>query len=127
MRLTRCFLSLFVAQLKINLRPLWSPAAEALASLSQRFGDLSWGLMFGELRAVSRIQGVDQSTPSWMVGPSSEAEDKDDKIDEEERTWRDPSAHKLRSAVGKWMREDHRRQEIIRVSFDEQEMTLSMT
>jgi U3 small nucleolar RNA-associated protein 20 len=83
--------------------------------------------MFGELRAVSRIQGVDQSTPSWMVGPSSEAEDKDDEIDEEERTWRDPSAHKLRSAVGKWMKEDHRRQEIIRVSFDEQEMTLSMT
>jgi len=122
-RLTRCRFSLFVAQLKVNLRPLWSPAAEALASLSHRFGDLLWGLIFSELRAVSRIQGIDRSTPSWMVGPSAEAEDTDDEINEEERTWRDPSAHKLRSAVGKWMREDHRRQEIIRVSLDEQEMS----
>ena len=121
-----CCLSIFVAQLKVNLRPLWSPAAEALASLSHRFGDLLWRLIFGELRAVSQIQGIDRSTPSWMIGPSAEAEDTDDEINEEERTWRDPSAHKLRSAVGKWMREDHRRQEIIRVSLDEQEMSLSM-
>lgn len=116
----------WIAQLKVNLRPLWSPAAEALASLSHRFGDLVWGLMFGELRAVSRLQGVDRSTPDWMVGASSE-EDVDDEIDEEERTWRDPSAHKLRSAVGKWMREDHQRKEIMRVSLHVHEMVWPVT
>ena len=38
------------AQLKVNLRPLWSPAASALSSLSSRFGDLVWGLLFQEVQ-----------------------------------------------------------------------------
>lgn len=99
---------------------MWSPAAEALALLSQHFGDLVWELMFGELRAVSRVQGMEQATttnPLWMGGVSSSPEDDDDKEPlEEERSWRDPSAHKLRSAVGKWLRHDHQRMAVIRVS-----------
>jgi hypothetical protein len=37
------------AQLKVNLRPLWSPAAAALSSLSQRFGVVVWKLLFDEV------------------------------------------------------------------------------
>lgn len=108
----------FTAQLKVNLRPLWSPAAEALASLSVRFGDAVWQLMFGELRAVSQMSGVDLGVPAWMgIVSFSDGDDGDDEeVMEEERTWRDPSAHKLRAAVGKWLRDDHQRKVIIRVS-----------
>lgn len=97
---------------------MWSPAAEALASLSQHFGDLVWELIFGELRAVSQATEKATTTiPHWMKGVSSALEDDDDKEPlEEERSWRDPSAHKLRSAIGKWLRNDHQRMAVIRVN-----------
>ena len=60
--------------------------------------------------------GVNRNTPNWMDISLDDDPDGDDEIMEEERTWRDPSAHKLRSAVGKWMRDDHQRKDIIRVS-----------
>jgi len=65
-----------------------------------------------ELQDVSQIHAASRSAPGWMVSASAE-EDGDDDVMEEERTWRDPSAHKLRSAVGKWMRTDHQRMEIV--------------
>ena len=40
------------AQLKVNLRPLWSPAAGALAQMAQRFGDEVWSLAFAELKML---------------------------------------------------------------------------
>ena len=74
--------------------------------------------MFGELRAVSQMSGVDLGVPAWMgIVSFSDGDDGDDEeVMEEERTWRDPSAHKLRVAVGKWLRDDHQRKVIIRVS-----------
>ncbi|EGO26080.1 hypothetical protein SERLADRAFT_367707 [Serpula lacrymans var. lacrymans S7.9] len=103
-----------IAQLKVNLRPLWSPATEALSSLSQRFGDQVWSLMFDELQAVSRSQSSD-SMPAWMLDNQNGVKDSIDDPWEEERTWRDPSAHKVRSTTSGWLREDHQRNEIIRV------------
>jgi U3 small nucleolar RNA-associated protein 20 len=78
--------------------------------------------MFEELQAVCRLQGSDRcnpNTPNWIASAPSANEDGggDDDINEDERTWRDPSAHKLRSAVGKWMRDDHQRRLIIHVSY----------
>jgi U3 small nucleolar RNA-associated protein 20 len=35
-----------VAQLKVNLQPIWSPASEALSSLAQRFSDVAWDIIF---------------------------------------------------------------------------------
>lgn len=97
----------------MNVRPLWSLAAEVLAHC---FGDTVWVSAFGELRAISQIQGCgDQGIPGWM-GNVSEGDEDDDNVMEEERTWRDPSAHKLHLAVGKWLRDDHQWKEIIRVS-----------
>lgn len=101
----------------MNLRPLWSPAAGALSSLAERFGDIVWRLTFEELQNVTQMQigSKTAKTPDWMKGISDD-EDDDADVMEDERSWRDPSAHKLRSAVGTWLRDDHQRNEIIKVS-----------
>jgi U3 small nucleolar RNA-associated protein 20 len=100
----------YLAQLKVNLRPLWSSAIEALASLSQRFGNVVWSLVFTELQTSSVNQDIDPSRTE-----SGQAEDDIERDHrEEERSWRDPSAHKLRSAVVKWLHGD--RTQFLRVS-----------
>ncbi|KAF9479084.1 hypothetical protein BDN70DRAFT_879151 [Pholiota conissans] len=93
-----------IAQLKVNLRPLWSPAAAALASLSQRFGDLVWGLLFMELqkvtaRDVNGAEGSHSEDKGAQEGKDADAGGADGDPWEEERTWRDPSAHMLRETV----------------------------
>ncbi|GJE97349.1 DRIM domain-containing protein [Phanerochaete sordida] len=85
-----------IAQLKVNLRPLWNPAAEALATIAERFGDLTWNLLFEQLKTAS-LNHLSDSAPGWMDVDDSDQ----DSISEQERSWRDPSAHKLRSSVGK--------------------------
>lgn len=101
------------AQLKVNLRPLWSPAAAAISALGSRFGDLVWKLLFSELQLVTAdkypIIGSDQTheaseDSSSEQGQGGEGSDQtEDEVDpwEEERSWRDPSAHNIRSIV--WM------------------------
>ncbi|KAF8514623.1 armadillo-type protein [Gautieria morchelliformis] len=84
-----------IAQLKVNLRPLWTPAAKALAVLAQRFGDLVWNLSFTELEAIVHGKlAQDVGSISPKDGP--------DVTMEVERSWRDPSAAKLRSIVNMW-------------------------
>jgi len=106
-----CFISLtvFVAQLKVGLRPIWSPASEALSSLAQRFGDVVWDIIFSELQ---QPQGAYQN-PEWMTTN----EDNGSEMDpwEDERSWRDPSAHQLRGVVVRWLDRHHQRKIIISV------------
>ncbi|EJF56189.1 hypothetical protein DICSQDRAFT_71986 [Dichomitus squalens LYAD-421 SS1] len=87
-----------IAQLKVNLRPLWSPAASALSTLAGRFGDLVWVLLFEEVKGASWGSTGTVSKPAWMQDVAEES----DNVWEEERSWRDPSAHKLRMAIAKW-------------------------
>ncbi|KAL0061427.1 U3 snoRNP protein [Marasmius tenuissimus] len=92
------------AQLKVNLRPLWSPAAKALESLSRRFGDAVWDLLFGELNRLTEgstvvLNADDEDADNEEEVRSAES---DDDPWEDERSWRDPSAHKLRLAVIQW-------------------------
>jgi len=100
------------AQLKVNLRPLWSPAAAALASLSQRFGDVVWKLLFEEVEKFtcvtspsSRLE-MAESEQNLTDSASNDERTRDKENDEdpweEERSWRDPSAHNLRSVVIDW-------------------------
>ncbi|KAG0701153.1 armadillo-type protein [Suillus ampliporus] len=96
-----------VSQLKVNLRPIWSPASEALSSLAQRFGDVVWDIIFSELQEP---QGVHQ-TPDWLNVTKDDGNDMDPW--EEERSWRDPSAHKLRGAAANWLDKHHHRKIII--------------
>lgn len=106
--------SIYLAQLKVNLRPLWSPAAGALASLTQRFGNAIWKLVFHELQVLA--------DPSRQEGPSHWADNgqhaSDESVDpwEEERSWRDPSAHKLWSIVADWIDLNHGQKELAKVN-----------
>ncbi|KIP04981.1 hypothetical protein PHLGIDRAFT_170606 [Phlebiopsis gigantea 11061_1 CR5-6] len=105
-----------IAQLKVNLRPLWSPTADALAAVSERFGDVAWGLLFEQLQAVTLNQLSEASSPHWMV-----LDDDDyDKVSEAERSWRDPSAHKLRSNVVKRLHGNVTRRAIIKAQMVEE-------
>lgn len=104
-----------VAQLKVNLSPVWEPAKEALLELSkeQRWGDVVWRVVWNELRTAG--EGVDGGQPAWMreAGPSTD-QNLDDPW-EEERSWRDPSAHKLRSVVSQWAGDNSTKAEVIQV------------
>jgi len=106
------------AQLKVNLRPLWSPATAAISSLSQRFGDLVWELLFAELQALSDPAQVQQEEEGRNHPGKGGAEDEDeDSVNEDERSWRDPSAHKLRVAVGHWLDEGYPTRQFVKVCF----------
>ena len=100
-----------VAQLKVNLRPLWAPTMKALSELSVRCDPVVWSAVFGDLRRLSEDQSLELS-PEWAE--ESLSDDGDD-IQEEERTWRDPSAHKMRVAVYNWTSDRVPRQKIVKV------------
>ncbi|KAJ7756392.1 armadillo-type protein [Mycena maculata] len=105
-----------VAQLKVNLRPLWSPAAGALAQMAQRFGDEVWGLVFQELQVFYSAEppGDDVGLGEAMADDTEETGDEEKDPWEEERTWRDPSAHKLRGIVTKWLSARHDVKELVK-------------
>ncbi|KAF8181826.1 armadillo-type protein [Pholiota molesta] len=113
-----------VAQLKVNLRPLWSPAAAALAALSLRFGELVWALVFAELQTVgARAEadvgvGVVDRDQGGGVGEDEGGADGDPW--EEERTWRDPSAHKVREVVIMWDDPEGHRQRMLKEQIAEE-------
>jgi U3 small nucleolar RNA-associated protein 20 len=88
-----------VAQLKVGLRPVWAPAAKEIALVGERCGETVWRIVFDELACAAR-PGDDEPRPAWMV-PASTDHDVDD-VREEERSWRDPSAHRVRSSVMVW-------------------------
>lgn len=102
-----------VAQLKVGLRPVWLPTAHALETLSERCGEIVWRVMFGELKAVIALSSVD-SVPDWAkdkgIGSGNAEEWR-----ESERSWRDPSAHKLCNALSKWCMDGTFRVLLIRV------------
>lgn len=64
-------------------------------------------MLFTELQSAF-INSAPMLQTSW----SDMEEEEFDTVNEEERTWRDPSAHKMRLAVGKWMRGDVARRAI---------------
>jgi U3 small nucleolar RNA-associated protein 20 len=101
-----------VAQLKVGLRPVWLPAARVLEKFSEQSGEVVWRIMFGELKEVVSTSSADD-VPEWMK--DVEVEGDLDKVRENERSWRDPSAHKVRSALAKWAAGGTFRAQLIRV------------
>jgi U3 small nucleolar RNA-associated protein 20 len=98
-----------IAQLKANLRPLWSPAAAALAGLAERFGEEVWTLVFSELKDVSKgISSEERGEEDERKNLEEQGDVEESEEREEERTWRDPSAYKLRTALANWLRQDLR-------------------
>lgn len=91
------------------------PAIAALGSLGQRFGDLLWGRLFVDLKAFNEfdnpeghVEGGQWINPADERGPEWE----------DERTWKDPPAYKLRSTVAIWLRSDlgHSKAELTKVA-----------
>lgn len=77
-----------------------------------------WDIVFHELRSatLSPVLIHDRSISSWRLQAREEVDDDDpDQPPEDERLWRDASAHILRCAVGRWLRNDHLRREIMQV------------
>ena len=112
-----------LAQLKVNLRPLWSSAAKALSALASRYGDLVWTMIFSEMQATYLTEEVE--VPEW-ISSFEEVQNLDD-VDEEERTWRDPSGHKTRTAVAKWEGGAHAQRSLIQVRNFNSILTLCLT
>jgi U3 small nucleolar RNA-associated protein 20 len=110
-----------VGQLTVSLRPVWSPAAGAIASLAERFPETVWELVFGELEAVQT--SAKQGGPDWCVASGSKTEgvnalvDEVEEANEQERSWRDPSAYKLRAVVKSWLSDEKCRKNVIEVGF----------
>jgi U3 small nucleolar RNA-associated protein 20 len=102
-----------VAQLKVGLRPVWLPTAHTLEKLSERCADIVWRVVFGELKAVTASSSV-ENVPDWMKDIDDGASSADE-VYESERSWRDPSAYKIRSALAKWRAQDTFRLQLIRV------------
>lgn len=105
-----------IAQLKVNLRPLWSPAASALSSLGQRFGDLVWGLLFEEVRKVTTGQLCGTGMGHPQLEKDEEITDQSDDPWEEERSWRDPISHSIGRVVIMWDNFEERRTRPVKVS-----------
>ena len=91
-----------IAQLKVNLRPLWSPSALALSSLGQRYADLVWNLLFDEV-GKSSSRTCDELAQSGVATPPQNHQERREQCEddpwEEERSWRDPSVHNIRQVV----------------------------
>jgi len=100
-----------VAQLKVNLRPLWAPTMKALSELSTRCDPVLWSAVFEDLRRLSEGLALELS-PEWVK--ESFSDDGDD-IQEVERTWQDPSAHKMRVAISTWTSDRVSRRRIVKV------------
>ncbi|CAK5281436.1 unnamed protein product [Mycena citricolor] len=64
-----------VAQLKVNLRPLWSPAASALVQMAERFGNEVWSIVFAEL---SGLHGDREEEDSEAIKEHDETSENDD-------------------------------------------------
>ncbi|KAF8756721.1 Down-regulated in metastasis [Rhizoctonia solani] len=82
-----------VGQLKINLRPLWSPTIQTLGVLASTggYGEEIWDVVFSELEKEYKDEmEIDEEASQ------------SDEWEEEERTWRCPSAIKFIKTVHRW-------------------------
>ena len=107
------------AQLKVALRPAWTPTGKALAEVAGNgFGERVWEVLWDELRKCTReVEGSGTvftsmeeggpeeeglEVPEWMLRLGVDEEEVVDDVDEEEKSWRDPSAHRVRVAIKSW-------------------------
>ncbi|KAJ1305976.1 hypothetical protein OPQ81_010691 [Rhizoctonia solani] len=101
-----------VAQLKVNLRPLWAPAIQTLGTLASESGcgEEVWNVVYSELERVCRYpsafelrspKGDDNEENNDRMEVDVEA-DLNGGWEEAERTWRCPVAIKFIKAVKRW-------------------------
>lgn len=84
---------------------------KALSELSNRCDPVVWSHILEDLRRLSEGRSLENS-PEWTKQPLFED---GDLIQEEERTWQDPSAHKMRVAVSSWTSDEFPRRKVVKV------------
>lgn len=93
-----------VAQLKVNLRPLWGPAITAMGVLLKSHSVKGWELVFGELKKTSEgamdLDGLGVVAPPW--GEAFEHEEDEGEPFEVEKSWNDPERRNLSMTVLKF-------------------------
>lgn len=105
----RILSSWLLGQLKVNLRPIWTPSIQALKCLSDTHEEILWGMLIGELRTL--VDGLDTSAVQSLL----HKRESHDETAESERSWRDPSSFKLRVLIRKWVTDDSMRDSIAEV------------
>lgn len=99
-----------LGQLKVNLRPVWTPAIQSLRSLSEFHEDIVWDKILSELRMLIDGSNVDPAH-LWMKSRKTQGHE----VKESERTWRDSSYYKLRLSIAKWTKLDSCRDAVTEV------------
>lgn len=104
----------YLAQLQVNLRPLWAPAQQSLANVMERHPAATWDLVFSELKrsalqiSSSKSEETVQEAPLAQLVAVDGVNDVDDAIDgleveqEQEKTWRCPNANRRRVLIKHW-------------------------
>src|SRR5258708_11242703 len=96
-----------IAQLTVNLRPLWSPVVEAFVSLMERFQGTLWEITFNQLKLVSDSITGGRSSSDQVPGWSQSLNDQSNTastFQEAEKTWGDSVAHRLVTIRETWNR-----------------------
>ncbi|KAF8305376.1 hypothetical protein DL93DRAFT_356267 [Clavulina sp. PMI_390] len=100
-----------LAQLQVNLRPLWAPAQQSIASVLENHAEVIWDLVLQELsRSASQSRPAPEiNTPNEVPseqGPEfSLVHDADDnEMKEKEPTWRCPNANRRRNLIRNWFK-----------------------
>ncbi|KAF8328538.1 armadillo-type protein [Cantharellus anzutake] len=95
-----------LAQLKVNLQPLWKPTVESFASLMERFPETLWQLSFSVLKLVGEsVEGQDPSldpVPVWSEYFKDQGIIRESIFRDDQNTWTDSSAHRLVGVGRRW-------------------------
>jgi len=84
-----------LAQLKVNLMPLWKAASGALAVLFERCGEDIWPIFKAELDELFGERWLNGDSPAW----TSHVANYDRSYQEDEKTWRNPGLNETLSAL----------------------------
>ncbi|TDL22984.1 hypothetical protein BD410DRAFT_769374 [Rickenella mellea] len=116
-----------LGQLKVNLRPLWNAAAQSISTFSIASSETVWPLILQEIQWTCSPAATDviKAKSSWHPVGDSPSEAVADDPREEERSWRDPSAYKIRVAVKAWTSMDSCRSAIIQEQVSSDRLDLS--
>lgn len=89
------WLTMYVAQMKVNVMPLWKAASQALVALVNQCGEEVWPIVGAELKGLFEQEGIDDPQPSWMDDSGGQGRI----IHEDEKTWRNPGLHETLIAL----------------------------
>lgn len=84
-----------IAQLRVNLMPLWKATAQALVVLFERCGEEIWPILKAEIDGVFDESRANTDGPSWLLNTSSS----DRSYQEDEKTWRNPGLNETLDAL----------------------------